>query len=151
MDTVTYPDERVVAYITQHLIPLRLPHNDKQHATEFKIKWTPTLIVLDTDGRESHRTVGFLAPDELIPALQLGVGKVHYEAERFAQAISAFDKLLQDHPKSAAAPEAIFFRGVSVYKRTNNPKALREVYDRLTVEYPDSEWTKRSFPYRLID
>lgn len=151
MDAVTYPDDGVSEYINNNLIPVRLPHDDKRHATDYSIKWTPTLIVLDTDGHESNRTVGFLSAEELIPALQLGVGKAHYEADKFDRAISTFEKLLTDHPKSSAAPEAIFFRGVSTYKHTNNPKALRESFDKLNAEYPDSEWTKRAFPYRLIE
>ncbi|MDQ7782046.1 MAG: tetratricopeptide repeat protein [Desulfomonilaceae bacterium] len=151
MDAVTYPDEKVSGYINANLIPLRLQFDDKTHAENYKIKWTPTIIVLDTDGQESHRSVGFLATDELIPALQLGIGKAHFEAGRFDRAISAFDKLLEDHSGSEAAPEAIFYRGVATYKHTNNPKPLREVYDKLNAEYPDSEWTKKAHPYRLID
>ncbi len=151
MDAVTYPDERVTEYISANLVPLRLQHDDKRHAADYNIKWTPTLIVLDTDGHESHRSVGFLAPDELIPALELGVGKAHFEAGRFDRAISAFDQLLKEHAKSGSAPEAIFFRGVSTYKHTNDPKPLRQVYDRLNAEYPDSEWARKAYPYRLIE
>ncbi len=151
MDAVTYPDEGVIEYINANLIPLRLMHDDKRHAADYKIKWTPTLIVLDTDGHESHRTVGFLAPDELIPALQLGVGKADFEGGRFDRAIAAFDQLLGDHARSSAAPEAIFFRGVSTYKHTDNPRALREAYEKLNAEFPDSEWAKKAYPYRLIE
>jgi tetratricopeptide (TPR) repeat protein len=151
MDAVTYPDNAVSEYIAQNLIPLRIPHNHPDYAKEFKIKWTPTLIVMDSDGREGHRVVGFLSPEELIPVLQLGIGKVHFEAGQYDKAIAALDKLLDRHPKSVAAPEALFFRGVSTYKHSGKPRALREAYDKLTAQFPDNEWTKKAYPYRLIE
>jgi tetratricopeptide (TPR) repeat protein len=151
MDAVTYPDEKVADFVQNVLIPLRVPFDHKPLAADFNIKWTPTLITLDTDGKEHHRTVGFLGPEELIPSLLLGIGKSHFENERFDKAIEAFDRLLKDCPKSNSAPEAIYVRGVARYKSTHQPKPLREAYDKLAADYPSSEWTHRAYPYRLIN
>jgi hypothetical protein len=38
-----------------------------------------------------------------------------------------------------------------MYKSTHDPKPLRASYDKLAAEYPDSEWAKRAYPYRLIN
>ena len=112
--------------------------------------WTPTLVTLDIDGKEHHRTVGFLPPEEIIPSLLLGKAKVHFDHDEFQVALKSLEALLKDYPKSGAAPEAIFLRGVCGYKSTHNPKPLKEAYERLQKEYPESEWTKRALPYRLI-
>jgi hypothetical protein len=40
---------------------------------------------------------------------------------------------------------------VCLYKSTNNPKPLKEAYEQLKDQYPESEWTKRAYPYRLIN
>ena len=32
----------------------------------------------------------------------------------------------------------------------DDPKKLKEAYEKLQEEYPNSEWTKRAYPYRLI-
>lgn len=151
MDAVTYPDEGVTNFIMEQMIPLRLPYDHKPYAEKFEIKWTPSLIVLDTDGKEAYRSVGFAPPEELIPMLKLGVGKAHFAAARFEKAIEAFDFVIGKYPKSKAAAEAIYFRGVSLYKHTDNPKPLREAYDKLSADYPDAEWTKKAYPYRLIE
>jgi len=151
MDAVTYPDEKVAEFVETELIPLRVPFDHKPLAADFNIKWTPTLITLDTDGKEHHRTVGFLGPDELIPSLMLGIGKSHFENDRFTEAIAAFDRILKDYPKSKAAPEAIYLRGVARYKSTHEAKPLREAYDKLAAEYASNEWTQRAYPYRLIN
>jgi len=151
MDAVTYPDEKVASFILEQLIPLRIPHNAEPFAGDFNIKWTPTLITLDAQGSEHHRTVGFLGPDELVPSLLLGIGKTLFELERFQDAIDVLDKLIEAHPKSDSTPEAIFLRGVATYKNTHDPKPLRAAYDKLTAQFPNSEWTKRAYPYRLIN
>jgi len=150
MGAVTFPDTKVIAYISEKVIPIRLPHDHKPLAEQFQIKWTPALVTLDTEGKEHHRTVGFLAPDELIPSLLLGKAKIDFDHEDFAKALVTLEDLLTDYPKSAAAPEAIFLRGVCGYKSTHSPKALKEIYEKLSKDYPDSEWTKRASPYRLI-
>jgi len=150
MGAVTYPDEKVEEFISKHVIPLQERSDAQPLATDFNVKWTPTLITLDSNGKEHHRTLGFLPPEELIPSLLLGIAKCHFDLERFAEALSSLDKLLADYPKSDSAPEAIFLRGVSRYKNTRDPKPLKEAYEKLQSEYPASEWTKRAYPYRLI-
>jgi tetratricopeptide (TPR) repeat protein len=151
MDAVTYPNAEVVKFIQENTIPLRVPFDAKPLSSEFNIKWTPTLIVLDPDGKERHRIVGFVSADELIPSLLLGMGKSYFEQDRFSEALSSIEKLLREYPKSSAAPEGIYLRGVCLYKSTNNPKPLKEAYEQLKDQYPESEWTKRAYPYRLIN
>jgi tetratricopeptide (TPR) repeat protein len=151
MDAVTYPTKEVAEFIQSYLIPLRVAFNHDPLARDFNVKWTPTLVTLDPNGKEHHRTVGFLGPEEFVASQVLGHGKMSFDLEKFEEAIERFNSLLKTYPKSEYAPEAIFFRGVSLYKSNHNPKPLREAYDRLTGEYPNTEWTKRAYPYRLIE
>ncbi len=150
MDAVTYPDERVADFLNNNIVSLKVPFDIQPLSTEFNVKWTPTLVTVDSDGREHHRTVGFLSPEELIPSLLLGIAKVHFDLNQFTEALTYIEKLLADFGKSDSAPEAIFLRGVSIFKSTNNAKALKEAYEQLQAQYPESEWTKRAYPYRLL-
>jgi tetratricopeptide (TPR) repeat protein len=150
MDAVTYPNSSVTEFITRHMIPVKIPYNQKPLSVDFKVKWTPTLVVLDKEGNEHHRTVGFLRPNALIPSLMLGVGKSHFDLGEYNQAVSNFDQVLAKYPKSDWAAEAVYYRGVSGFKITNDPKRLRELYDKLSAEYPNSEWAERAEPYRLL-
>lgn len=150
MGAVTYPNEKVAEFVTSRMVPIQVLF-DSPLAADFKIKWTPTIIVLDYYGKEHHRTVGFFPPEEFIPSMLLGMGKVDFDTDQFNDAIIHFDKLLAEYPKSDAAPEAIYLRGVSRYKSSHDPKPLREAYEKLKAEYPASEWAKRADPYKLID
>ena len=150
MDAVTYPDSGVIGFIHEHMVPLRVAFDAQPFARDFNVKWTPTIITLDSEGSEHHRTLGFLAPEDLIASLLLGMGKVHFDADKFDNALVNLDRVTADYSKSNSAPEAIFYWGVSGYKSSHDPKKLKEAYERLQAEYPDSEWTKRAYPYRLI-
>ncbi|MBL7211982.1 MAG: tetratricopeptide repeat protein [Desulfobacteraceae bacterium] len=150
MDAVTYPEKAVIEFVERNVIPLRIGFNEEPFASDFRIKWTPTLVTLDNEGEEHHRTVGFLDPGQLIPSLMLGIAKVAFDGDQFEAALEYLEKLVADYPKSDSAPEAIYQRGVSRYKKTEDPKPLKEAYEKLADSYPDNEWTKRASPYRLL-
>ncbi|RJR39536.1 MAG: hypothetical protein C4576_21570 [Desulfobacteraceae bacterium] len=150
MGAVTFPQEKVVDFITSNLIALRVPHDHKPLSAQFQVNWTPTLVTLDSEGKEHHRTVGFLPPEELVPSLLLGKAKIHFDHGQFEEALKILEMILKDHSKSGAAPEAIFLKGVCSYKHTHDPKPLKQAYEKLQKEYPESEWAKRALPYRLL-
>jgi tetratricopeptide (TPR) repeat protein len=151
MDAVTYPESKVIAFVNEHFISVRLPFDAQPYAADFNIKWTPSIITLDQNGKEHHRTVGFLAPEELIPSLYLGIGKSWFDSDQMDEALLYFDNLLTEYPKSDFDAEALYFRGVSRFKSTHDPKPLRETYEELNTKFPNSEWTKRAYPYRLLN
>jgi len=136
--------------MNNNIVSLKVPFDIQPLSTEFNVKWTPTLVTVDSDGKEHHHTVGFLSPEELIPSLLLGMAKVHFDLNQFPEALAFIEKVLADFPKSGSAAEAIFLRGVSIFKSANNPKALKDAYEQLQAQYPESDWTKRAYPYRLL-
>lgn len=150
MDAVTYPDKKVVDFIGEHVVPLKLSFDAKPAADDYNVKWTPTLITVNGGGKEHHRTVGFLPPEELIPSLLLGIGKVFFDQERITDALKYFEKLVKEYPKSDSTAEALYFKGVSEYKNTHDAKPLKLAYELLQAGYPSSVWTKRAYPYRLL-
>ncbi len=150
MGAVTYPNDKVVEFIEKYMVPIQVLFDSQPLAPKFNIQWTPTVITLDEEGKEHHRTVGFLSAEEFIPSLMLGVAKSHFDREKFSKAISILEELLKEYPRSDAAPEAVYVRGVSQYKSTHKADPLKEAYKRLQAEYPSSEWTKRAKPYSLL-
>ncbi len=150
MDAVTYPDSKVMDYIQSHLIPLRVSSDAVPIADEFNVKWTPCLVTLGPDGSEHHRTVGWLPPEEFIPSMMLGAAKIYFDNGEFEKALHELEGVSEDFPDSGSAPEAIYLKGVCLYKSKHDAKPLKEAYEKLRKAYPDSEWTKRAMPYRLL-
>ncbi len=61
-----YPDPRVVDFITREFVPDRAHiKQEPQMWHRFGTRWTPTVLVLDSDGKEVRRIEGFLPADEL--------------------------------------------------------------------------------------
>jgi hypothetical protein len=150
MGAVTYPDNKVTEFINSRMIPVQLLYDAQPYASEYNIKWTPTMIVLDQDGKEHHRIVGFLPPEEFIPGLLLGIAKASFDRDELGEALSDLEKLISSFPRSAAAPEAMFLRGVVLFKTSHQAEPLKEAFERLKREFPSSEWAKRATPYGLL-
>lgn len=150
LDEVTFADPAVINFISSHLVPLRVSIGNTSLTSDYRVSWTPTLMVLDYYGREHQRTVGYLPPDEIVGSLLLGMGKVSLGYGQFSEAVIQFNTLLNGCPDCATAPEAVYLRGVARYKSSHAPTALKEIHEQLTAKYPQSEWAGRAAPFALL-
>jgi tetratricopeptide (TPR) repeat protein len=107
-------------------------------------------VILDQDGEEHHRFVGYLPPEDFIAQIILGKGKAEFDLDHFEQAIQCFQEILVRFPKTEGAPEAQYYLGVSKYKASHDPKELKLGLEVLQWDYPSSEWTKKAQVYSLI-
>ena len=150
MDEVSFAETGVSNFITDRVIALRAEVGARNLASDFRVVWTPTLVVLDYYGKEHQRTVGYIPPDELVASLLLGIGKVGFENDQFNEAVIQLNTLLNGFPKSASAPEAVYLRGVARYKSSHAVGALQDTYQQLLAQYPESKWTRRAEPFSLL-
>lgn len=150
MNAVTYPEAKVVETVDRHVVALRVPYDAKPLAVEFNVQWTPALFILDSEGKRQRGSVGFLPPEEFIPWVTLGRGRMHFNHDELDHAVTMFKSVLDDYPESDLAPEALFFNAVSGYKLTHEATSLKEGHDQLRTCYPSSIWSKKSLPYRLL-
>ena len=153
MNTGPYSEKTVQDFLQEEFIPIKSEcFWDKRTDAmkQFGVSWTPTLLVLDTTGREHHRVVGFVPIDDFLAHLKLGKGKVHFDRFRFADAIKEFTAVIEQHPAAGVVPEAIFFQGVAEYWHSHDPKGLRRALDALVARFPQSEWARRAAPYGQI-
>ncbi|MCU0587665.1 MAG: hypothetical protein MUF52_05865 [Syntrophobacteraceae bacterium] len=150
MDAVTYPEITVRAYVLEKLIPVRLPHDGEPMAERFGVVRTPCLILLEPRDGEIHRGVGFMAPEEFLAFVQLGLAKLSYGRGAFEAAMDLLQGLFRSHPASPSLVEAIVVRGRCRYRYTHDPRHLKEAHEQLRGEYPESEWVRRTLQYRLL-
>jgi len=125
-------------------------NKNKALVKRYGIKWTPTIVILDSDGDEHHRFIGFLSPEDFIGQIILGRGKAEFNLDNFEQAIQCLQEILVRYPKTDAAPEAQYLLGVTKYKASHDPKELKLGLETLQRDYPNSEWTKKAQVYALI-
>jgi tetratricopeptide (TPR) repeat protein len=144
-----YPDPRVSRFINENFVPVRVHVREQRDAykrlgAKYGAQWTPTILVLDEVAEERHRVEGFLPADDLLSQLKLGLGHAAFANGRFDDARKWFDEVLEAHGSSDAAPEAMYWSGVSRYKATNDPAALAETARRFTERFQDSPWAKKA-------
>lgn len=107
-------------------------------------------MILDEDGSEHYRFIGFLPPENFIAQIILGRGKVEFNLDHFEEAIQTFQEVLVRYPKTETAPEAQYLLGVTRYKASHDPKELKLGLEHLHRDYPNSEWTQKAQVYALI-
>lgn len=106
--------------------------------------------MLDYQGHEVHRSIGFLDPAQFIAVMHLGKAKVHFSVGEYDTAKVHFEKIFNHFPKESVVPEALFFSGVNRYKHKNDPAELKKAYEELLNRFPDSSWTNKARPFRLL-
>jgi hypothetical protein len=106
--------------------------------------WTPTIIVLTPEGQEVRRSQGFFPPEEFIPELKLGLGQALMLEKNFAGAFDLFDQVVRDQADSRSVPEAMYWQGVSAYKRDGNAQSLIRYWKELQQKAPESDWWQKA-------
>jgi len=144
-----WPDERVVRFVNENFIPARVHVKDdaeafKRYGQQYNAQWTPTILELDSNGDEQWRTEGFLPNDDFLAQLMLGRAHMDFKQGKWAEAERRFREIADKLPETDAAPEALYWAGVSRYKATNDPAALKETTKAFTQRYKDSSWAKKA-------
>lgn len=140
-----YPDPRVADFVTRELVA------DRAHVKEqptmwhrFGVRWTPTVLVLDPDGREVRRIEGFLPADELLGQLELALGYLAVNRKRWADAERHFEAAVRDWPDTDAGPEGQYWAGVARYSASHEGGELKQVARAFRERYADTSWAKRA-------
>ena len=150
MGAVTYPTEGMGSFIDLNFLPVQVEVSNQSLMEKYGVSWTPTILVLDADGKEHYRTVGYITPEEFIPLFMVGKARWALDTGQLAEARAILEEMLGRCPHPRAAAEAIYFLGVAQYKMTHDPKPLRTAYEELKAKFPESEWFRRAEPYVQI-
>ena len=98
-------------------------------------------MILDADGKERWRLEGYYTKAEFRAQLELGLARVDFMHKQWADAEAKYASVAERYPETLAAPQAIYWRGVSRYKATNDHTVLGQVAEELARKYAGSEWT----------
>jgi hypothetical protein len=148
MGAVTYPDAKIVKYVSEFFIPWQVNYStESSMLRHYNVVWTPTVVFCDEEGDEHYRVVGFLPPHIFIAYLAMGRAQVAWKTHNYSEAGELFDALASDYPESSLAPEALYFRGVCRHKATEEDVHLFEAAAALERLYPESDWLLRSRPW----
>ena len=102
------------------------------------------MVILDSNGNERFRIDGYLPREEFRAQLELGLARIAFMSKRFADAERLYASVLDRFPNTHAAPEALYWKGVSHYKATNDHTVLGELPEQFRQKYPNSVWALKT-------
>jgi len=102
------------------------------------------VIILDPNGKERFRIEGYLPKDEFRAQLELSLARVAFMSKDWADAEHRYAAVVERYPETKAAPEALYWKGVSRYKISNDHTVLGEMPGQFQEKYPDSSWALKT-------
>jgi hypothetical protein len=119
----------------------------KEHPAYFRrfgAVWTPTVLIMDSEGAERLRIEGYLPRDEFRAHLEMGLARVAFMRKKWADAESRYAEVVERYPDSTVAAEAVYWKGICRYKQTNDHTVLGEVPEQLKEKYADTVWAMKA-------
>jgi TolA-binding protein len=144
-----YSNPKVAGFVNENFLPVRVHVKDqagdfKRLGERFNAQWTPTVLLVDSNGDERHRIEGFLPVDDFLPQLELGAAHSAFARRDFADAERRFRAIVDTHAKSDVAAEALYWAGVSRYKANGDPAALKDTARAFSANYSESTWARKA-------
>ena len=126
-----YSDPRVIEFIQEHFSPVRAHVREnaeeyKRLAARFNAQWTPTTLIVDAEGKERQ------------------LAHAAFARGRFGEAEPLFRMVVDRYPDTEAAPEALYWAGVSRYKANGDAGALGDTARAFSTRYTDTSWAKKA-------
>ncbi|HEX2269102.1 MAG TPA: tetratricopeptide repeat protein [Pyrinomonadaceae bacterium] len=148
MEAESYGNDEIASFIDENFVPLAAHIKERPvYFHRFDAVWTPSVLILDSKGVERFRLEGYLPPDEFRAQLELGLARVAFMNKQWADAERRYADVLDRYPNSKAAPEALYWKGVSHYKATNDHTILDELPAEFRQKYPDSIWAAKTIAW----
>jgi hypothetical protein len=147
-DAESYEDQKTAEFIHENFLPLK-PHI-KEHPAwfhRFDAVWTPTVLLLDGEGKERARLEGYLPNNDFSAALRNGLGRIAFVHKKYSDAERWYGDVVARYGNSHFAPEAMYRRAVARYKATSDHAVLGRVAEELRNTYPSSLWMSKSIPW----
>lgn len=114
---------------------------------QFDAVWTPTVFILDSNGEERFRYEGYPPKDEFRAQLELGLARVAFMNKDWSDAERRYSEVVDRYPNTKAAPEALYWKGVSHYKATNDHTVLGQLAEQFKQKYSDSIWALKTLAW----
>jgi len=152
LEAESYADDEVSTIINEKFLPVAA--HIKEHPVyfhRFDAVWTPTVLIMDSTGKERWRIEGYLPKNEFRSQLDMGLARISFMDKQWADAEEKYAQIIERYPETAAAPEAVYWKGISQYKMKNDHTVLGGVAEELGARYPESIWAQKAIVWAHWD
>jgi len=99
---------------------------------------------MDSTGKERWRIEGYLPKNEFRAQLEMGLARISFMDKQWSDAEEKYAQIIERYPETVAAPEAVYWKGISQYKIKNDHTVLGGVAQELGARYPESVWAQKA-------
>ena len=99
---------------------------------------------MESRGKERWVFEGYLAKNEFRAQLEMGLARISFMNKLWADAEQKYAQIIERYSETAAAPEAVYWKGISQYKIKNDHTVLGGVAEELGARYPESVWAQKA-------
>ena len=125
--------------LAERFVPLKLYLGQDREATRrYRPFWTPTLFFLDPNGHALQDWAGTIPAEAFLPLLDLGEALVGLRRGRFQEALDLLEGVVNRHPESVFAPEALWWLGAVQQVAKGDGEALTRTRQLILEKYPGS-------------
>ena len=71
------------------------------------------MLIMDSTGKERCRIEGYLPKNEFRSQLDMGLARISFMDKQWADAEEKYAQIIERYPETAAAPEAVYWKGIS--------------------------------------
>jgi TolA-binding protein len=93
------------------------------------------------------RLEGYLPRDEFRAQLELALARLAFTSKHWGEAEQRYGEVLNRYPESKVAAEALYWKGVSNYKATNDHTVLSQLAEEFKQKYSDSIWALKTLAW----
>jgi hypothetical protein len=145
----SYGDQKTADFIQQNFFPVKA--HIKEHPVwfhRFEVVWTPTVLLLDSEGKERERLEGYLPNYDFLAVLESGLCRIAFVHKKYRDVEWHYNEVVTRFGESHSAPEAMYWRAVAHYKASSDHTVLSKVAEELNSAYPSGVWASKSIPWR---
>ena len=99
---------------------------------------------MDSTGKERWRIEGYLPKNEFRAQLEMGLARISFMDKQWSDAEEKYAQIIERYPETVAAPEAVYWKGISQYKIKNDHTVLGGVAQELGARDPESVWAQKA-------
>lgn len=147
MDAVTYPNQAVAQYLSEHFVLFKCSMEKRESWPLFRtnhIIWTPSVGLADRNGSVHYSSQGFLPPSDFLSVLKIGRARCLMAWTRSPEAIHELESAASE--ENTMTPEVLFWLSVAYFLERKDTTRMYATWEKLKSLYPDSPWAHRTYP-----
>lgn len=135
----TYTAPKVIEEMSEWFVLLKLDLiKSREIRKELSAYWTPSLYILDSNGKSVYNFNGYLPENEFRIILRLGYAEAMIPKGKYTEAIEVMSKDIAEFEGNPLLPKLIAQNGIANYIKSKDKTIFMKTMKEIQIKYPQS-------------